>query len=155
MSVNFKDTISSINNVMIEYELLKKEISNKIKNNLEGVFKSFFETYPEVKTIHWLQYTPHFNDGDECVFSVHELNFTASEQGEIEDVWGEEDELSFSRYSSAEGRKLEGQMLEDAVELELLIAGEIGEVVLRDAFGDGYWVKAHRGGFEVVEHYHD
>lgn len=31
-----------------------------------------FDALPQVEAIKWAQYTPYFNDGDECVFAVHE-----------------------------------------------------------------------------------
>ena len=29
--------------------------------------------HPEVLSLRWEQFTPHFNDGEECVFRVHEI----------------------------------------------------------------------------------
>lgn len=34
--------------------------------------KDIFESIPEVSSFSWTQYSPYFNDGDECVFGVNE-----------------------------------------------------------------------------------
>lgn len=39
---------------------------------LEG-FKEFFNNHPEAKEIVWTQYTPYFNDGDVCTFSMNPM----------------------------------------------------------------------------------
>jgi hypothetical protein len=44
------------------------EASNKIFTDLT---KDIFVEHPKVKSFGWSQYTPYFNDGDTCYFSVH------------------------------------------------------------------------------------
>ena len=54
-----------------EIKKLKKEMleaSNKIFTDLT---KTIFEEHPKVKSFGWSQYTPYFNDGDTCYFSVN------------------------------------------------------------------------------------
>ena len=54
-----------------EIKKMKKEMveaSNKIFTELT---KSIFEEYPKVESFGWNQYTPYFNDGDTCTFSVN------------------------------------------------------------------------------------
>jgi hypothetical protein len=34
--------------------------------------KPIFKKYPKINAIGWNQYTPYFNDGEECEFEVHE-----------------------------------------------------------------------------------
>lgn len=53
----------------------QKEMSNKSKGLIEAVAKQFLDKCPEVTGIHWTQYTPYFNDGDTCEFSVNEYHF--------------------------------------------------------------------------------
>lgn len=54
-----------------EIKKLKKEMleaSNKIFTDLS---KSIFEEHPKVESFSWTQYTPYFNDGETCYFSVN------------------------------------------------------------------------------------
>ena len=41
---------------------------------VKDAFKDLFDKYPEVRSVVWSQYTPYFNDGDVCYFSVHEFD---------------------------------------------------------------------------------
>lgn len=59
----------------------KKEEFNKLKQSLINDFRVFLETLaqdifiniPQLKAISWLQYTPFFNDGDECTFRIRDI----------------------------------------------------------------------------------
>jgi hypothetical protein len=42
------------------------------EEDFKGWFLEFFQLYPFVTRIQWVQYAPYFNDGVPCVFSVHE-----------------------------------------------------------------------------------
>jgi hypothetical protein len=52
---------------------LKEQMSQQFQVELKDIFKELFVAYPNVKAIGWTQYTPYFNDGEPCVFSVNDL----------------------------------------------------------------------------------
>ena len=54
---------------------LLKEIQSQARPLVEGLAKNLFETCPEIKQVHWTQYTPYFNDGEACTFSVNDICF--------------------------------------------------------------------------------
>lgn len=56
---------------------VKAKLMTEFKEKIEGIFSDFFRCTPEIKEICWTQYTPYFNDGDECIFSVHDIVFIA------------------------------------------------------------------------------
>jgi hypothetical protein len=56
---------------------------------LNESFIEFFTKNPEFKSVFWTQYTPHFMDGDECVFSVNDVYVKL-----VDDEEAEEDEGS-------------------------------------------------------------
>lgn len=69
------------------------QIKENIKSNIEQVIlreaKAINQEYPEVIQMSWYQYTPGFNDGDPCVFSIGAVGFfteaalnQAAEEGE-------------------------------------------------------------------------
>ena len=70
-------TVTRLNDVMIDFNkrmrLMKEEMSKQFQNELKSIFKEVFETYPNVKKMAWTQYTPYFDDGETCIFSVHEI----------------------------------------------------------------------------------
>lgn len=73
------DAVKALNTTTLdELEELKKQYMEKVRtagqDALKTEFKKFFDENPQVRVVAWLQYTPHFNDGDACEFSVRELN---------------------------------------------------------------------------------
>jgi hypothetical protein len=74
-----------------EIKKIKSELKEKLRDNFHGLTKELFNSYPELKSIGWRQYTPYFNDGEACEFrSAHDYptingndeNYGKSEQPE-------------------------------------------------------------------------
>jgi len=84
-----------INEKIDQINALKKEVLELQSNVFDGATKSLFEDFPRVKFIGWSQYTPYFNDGDPCVFSVNTPQFIVdiSENNDVE-FDADENELS-------------------------------------------------------------
>jgi len=63
-----------------EYRAKRRELEAIFYENgqdqMQKFFDEFFEKNPEVESIHWVQYTPYFNDGSPCVFSVGDMYAT-------------------------------------------------------------------------------
>jgi hypothetical protein len=74
------------------------------------LMKNFFIEFPEVKCVGWTQYTPYFNDGDTCEFSVNDAYFVTDEKFTQESIEGigsayeleEFEHLEFYRYGRGE-----------------------------------------------------
>lgn len=49
----------------------RAEASRLAKDAVNISVKALFGKYPDLISFSWTQYTPYFNDGDECVFSVY------------------------------------------------------------------------------------
>lgn len=49
---------------------LREQFEKHGKAILLEAVAPLFEKHPEVKSVQWRQYTPYFNDGDACTFSV-------------------------------------------------------------------------------------
>jgi len=105
-----------------------------------SAFKPFFEKYPEAKSVVWVQYTPHFNDGDTCEFGVREP-----------EIHGDDGE---DRYCYGEGLtdKELGIGAEDAFDD---IWQFCDEDLLQLCFGDGVQVTVTAETVEVEEYDHD
>lgn len=56
-----------------EYKRVRAEFVKKLEPQFAEVFKGFFDENPNVGGVQWTQYTPYFNDGEECVFSVNDM----------------------------------------------------------------------------------
>lgn len=57
------------------FNQMKQKLINEFRESLNGLAGSIFATIPELKAISWIQFTPYFNDGDECVFNIREVIF--------------------------------------------------------------------------------
>lgn len=62
-----------------------KAAQEKIKSDSQtligAIFNEFFAKHGEhVFAVHWTQGTPGFNDGDECLFSVHDIWLSITEE---------------------------------------------------------------------------
>lgn len=60
----------TLNEVKRQLVDLKGHIRTSGSQIVTDAFKSFFDSYPEIAEVRWIQYTPDWNDGDVCVFSV-------------------------------------------------------------------------------------
>lgn len=148
----------------------KAEFAEKAKKALKDEFKSFFNDYPEIGSILWVQYTPYFNDGDECLFSVKEIEFhNFNEDGSIYTTYecgenclhhsllatklGEWDRQSGSFKNPVQ---LEPH-LEEFVQRMSNLTGLCHGLkdMMKDIFGDHCKVVATRDGFQVEEFNHD
>lgn len=53
---------------------LTRQMQENSRKLMKGYFYEFFEKYDEVvDSIFWTQFQPHFNDGEACEFSVHDV----------------------------------------------------------------------------------
>lgn len=144
---------------------LKSEYFEKMKRDgeaaLKEAFTELFDKYPELESVTWVQYTPYFNDGDACTFSVHGFDMDLSESAPED--WKEAFEeymgggYHYGESLSDYGDKIKKKCpklaeLQDAVSE---LAGEIPDDVLEYIFGDHCQVTVTREGMEVSEYDHD
>ncbi len=77
-----------------EIEQLKEVLKEKVGKNFHKLTTTIFDEYPEVKNFGWRQYTPYFNDGEECVFDANTSDFFINGFDEYGDeAWGYNDEV--------------------------------------------------------------
>jgi hypothetical protein len=121
---------------------LQKKMETEGKALLRQEFTKFFDANPSITELRWTQYTPYFNDGGVCSFSVNNFTFKATDEtskyedendGFI-DTWGR------SKHT-AMVKAFDNDVSDD----------DVFEAV----FGDGVRVTATRDGFEVEEYEHD
>lgn len=128
------------------YLELKKNMEAQLAEIAKSsIFKDFFlgifAKYPTVQAIRWQQYAPHFNDGDACVFTVHEPEAWEAETEEDDEKW--------------QGTWGDNKTLSAVTEEVQEFFNDIQEV-LEQAFGDGYQITVQKNGdIEVEEYDHD
>lgn len=166
--------MSKIKELKAKYQAIKKEMGESGKTALKEVFSEFFEKHPEIKGISWTQYTPYFNDGDTCIFSINDPEFKlhpkcikdldedvkkdffeyVSEEDYLSDIYSTNNEQCFLSVITDKKNKTdaENQLIKDAK--EVLEAFSLGEI-FKNTFGDHVKVIATRKGFNVEEYEHD
>jgi hypothetical protein len=74
MAKDLKTLIKTMDKIKSDSEKQIEKIKSKAltaqKKNFENALKMLFENFPKLESFSWLQYTPHWNDGDECNFSA-------------------------------------------------------------------------------------
>jgi len=125
----------------------KQEIMDEIKRNaqsaLKEAFTEFFEANPDVRLIAWSQYTPYFNDGDVCQFSVNSFCSPKDDKQAEQYLAGELSVYDLDEHWQS-GSPV-GTFAKDVIDNDIFEA----------AFGDHVEVVATREGFKVAEYNHD
>jgi hypothetical protein len=67
MKINFSEQIQQLTEQREKYEAKMKEDGKRF---VSDAIKTFFAAHPQVEAVRWTQYTPYFNDGDECIFGI-------------------------------------------------------------------------------------
>lgn len=162
MKKEIQDKINEIEAARQRYRTLIRENGKSlIKVATEGVF----ETFPGLRSIQWAQYTPYFNDGDACTFSVHECRVQFTEEywsslseTEKECFYEYGDGWEFDDYQlkqlAATGKGEELRKLSQAIRELDSIKNNLEEM-LEETFGNHVKVIVSRDGIKTKEHRHD
>lgn len=130
-----------------QMEELRKEAAAAMKPMLIA----FMNETPQVKAVKWTQYTPYFNDGDACTFSVNDPEFYFEgddQEDEGHGIW------SIGRADC--GPKPEQCSAETAEACAAFVKALGGmDDALETLFGDHCKVIVTAEGVEVDEYDHD
>lgn len=143
-----------------EISALRKEYKEAAQLAFTDATKQVFEGIPNLQAIKWRQYTPYFNDGDACTFSVHDsyvlLDGAEEDSGDYGDGFEEgayalRDTTNLGR-NEWRGRETPESKLFDKFEKLKFKMGDI----LEEIYGDHVEVVLYRNGTQDVdEYYHD
>jgi hypothetical protein len=150
--------MTTLSDLIAKQDQLRLEMVQHGKAAVTEELAGFFAKYPDMR-IGWCQYTPYFNDGEACVFSLHGINLIPP--GAVEDeedegyVPGEWELCSLSYHASKADRPewLTDELIADceAINKKLYAAEE----TLEYAFGDHVEVIADKVGVTVNDYDHD
>jgi hypothetical protein len=134
-----------------EFTKVKEKFKTNAQVAMKKAFKEFFAENPSVMSIYWTQYTPHFNDGDECNFGVHEMYYSTA-LIERDGEYIEDREGVHSSYGDAPPGGGKTQKNFKAFTKAL---NQLPDEIFQDTFGDHCEIIASREGFDVEEYSHD
>lgn len=171
MSNSMENCSSLIDKMVGEMDQIKTRYQKQMQDEFKKVVALFFESHPEVERIVWTQYTPYFNDGEACYFSVNEMCSVPSKIKEVPSQYecGIEESLT---YGDAYGLKYDlATIAEDLdkpnnyfwysedeealIDKDLDVLNKIPDEVFEQMFGDHVRISATRTGFEVEPYEHD
>lgn len=147
-----------------------EEVSKMIKDEgqkaLKAAFDEVFKKYPELHGVVWTQYTPYFNDGEECEFRVRELcPIVCPKDLGIENEHYYEGDESFECESDGKEfctisimydhqEKYKDNKYHD-IDSDVGEIGSVDDQVMQAVFGNHVKVVATREGFDVEDYDHD
>lgn len=130
-------------------ENAKREVEAKAKSAISALFKAFFAANPDIGALKWTQYTPYFNDGEPCEFSVNsDFDVLLGKYVTPEEDDDEADEAN----EFIENYELEDKRVEAAI---ASLGRAVDESIFLSAFGDHAKVIATPEGFHVTEYDHE
>lgn len=147
-----------------EYEKLIKRINESTQEQIfDELFKPFFRKYGDtVKSVVWSQYTPYFNDGDACTFSINEIYFCTKVVSRFSwDLEDDEDEanptIPLSKPWGYRGNNDEWDKHPEVTKACNKLRSDMGRMafLFERVLGDHISVSASADGFNIEEYNHD
>ena len=157
-----------------ELQRMKEAYTHKLKTEgatiIKQIVNEVFSVMPEIYSFSWIQYTPYFNDGDPCIFCVHEPSawYTKESMEEDEDGEGEINSWALSKYITENRPKPDDEYYYDeklnAIEPARIVrlkecfdAINNNEDLMEMSFGDGVSILFTRDSDEPIisEYDHD
>jgi hypothetical protein len=114
-------------------EELRLQLQKTGEQFLAQNFKDLFERFPKLEKISWSQYTPYFNDGDECIFRSNHKHA---------DIEGEGLE-----YGTADLKEIESELSK--------FMSQFDNELLKNLFGDHVQLTVSKEGITVEEYEHE
>ncbi len=149
----FLDKIKEFKYIQSEH---KRMMSENAKNVFSDISKSIFEKNPGLESFAWSQYTPYFNDGETCRFSVNRDYYTINGSEETVDDWT----LNNEKYSQQIDLSDYGFETLDQLRAAYNDINELMSIFededLEEMFGDHVEIVVKRDGNILIEDYdHD
>lgn len=155
-----------------------KELRDNYIEQARNIFISnvqhFLKFTPRIKAVGWLQYTPHFNDGDECIFEKREFKLLLDDSATTWSVCGDygitfNDEtgsvksiemynniinMRFSQYAVTAKQYIPEAEWEDIIDY-LTQLTDIDTCIYNEIFGDHKEIIIRVDTYEINDHEHD
>lgn len=149
------EVLTNINKQLEEFKAKRADMVKQIQTEFPNLLTPILSQSKRIESIGWRQYTPYFNDGDECVFGVHNDDLYIN--GEDEGTVGTE----FIQKRIWDGGKYIDNPNLDKFEYDLLqqiekVLKEIPNDFYKDLFGDHVKVTVYKDGrIEADQYDHD
>jgi hypothetical protein len=144
-------TLESVKQKINAIKKQKEELTAELRKDFAPMLKPLFEkSNGKIESITWNQYTPYFNDGEECEFSTNFDYFSINGEN-IDDI----DALDWRIKYHLEGDKEKIELYGLVEEFKELL-NSIDNEFYKDLFGDHVEVTVKADGtVETEEYEHD
>lgn len=157
ITVNLKD-------MQKELQAVKAQFSERATAEFTKAINQIFVEYPQLETIAWTQYSPYFNDGEECTFGVHASTFSNAPADEF-NLWGEWNDKTEAEekqywaigqnwYDDEEANSPAG-LMDVHREFDRILQSSEFEDILHEMFGNHVKVICTKTGIDTEEYDHD
>jgi len=147
--------VAKIKEELAAFQAKREALVAQLRTEFPTLIAPILSESKRIETIGWRQYTPYFNDGDECTFGVHQDDLLINGEDEYGDglEWIREKVWAFGKYDTNPNADQE----------ELVVLKNIKEVLqsipddfYKDLFGDHAIVTINKNGtIEVDDYDHD
>lgn len=136
----------------------KKELDEKLiiegKVAIEEAIKEFFDAYPKIEKLRWMQFTPYYNDEDPCYFSVQKIEVKLYQDKDKDESIKNKDDCDTKGWINGWGDEAKNEgIVESIVKLDDCFYWL--EDVMRLVFGSDSRITVSREGIEIDECDHD
>lgn len=78
--------MSNLVELMAAVSAKREELTSQVQAVLKEGLQQFMREQSEIKALVWVQYTPYFNDGEECTFAMHDIYYTVDPAVNLENI---------------------------------------------------------------------
>lgn len=144
------DVLAAVQNMKDQ----KKALTQQLQQEFPKLMATLFEKHQTLEKFGWTQYTPYFNDGDECVFGVNfrwGLSVLHIGGKSFGDGRQDEDRRELEEEPTAEESAAAKVIEKDITEF----LKEVDEEFYKDLFGDHVLVLVTKDGATTEKYDHD
>lgn len=148
--------LDNIKKELKAFEEKRAEMVKTLQVEFPKLLTPLFEKSKLIESVGWRQYTPYFNDGDECIFGVRQDDLQVNGEEQDEMPW-----YDWRYFSDRYKKELDGNTEINPEEMQVVkefseVLQSIPEDFYKDLFGDHVEVTVHRDGrIDVEEYDHD
>lgn len=141
-----------------EHRALLKRMRDVGTDGIREAYAELFAEFPSASAVRWSQYTPYFNDGDTCEFSVREIGVKFDDGdcgGDYDDGFLSKWDVGYAFQDGQISAEVAGEQTK-ACQAFVRLHRSIPEELHRAVFDDHVEVTIHRDGkVDVDEYSHD
>lgn len=150
------DSYIKIEQLRNQVKEIKAQLVAETKRAIAPAATEFFKKHDHVVAISWRQYTPYFNDGEPCVFSVGDVELFSKHTGSSEEFDPDQGEEGYSAWYLKHRKDKESWITDELIsDYKNLIAFTEDEDTMEEIFGDHVQVTITRVGITVTEYDHE